>query len=75
MVVVTGLCLSDNSNNIQGKTTRSYVPYDAKLKTAGQELPFILFVGEEIYKGLGDSEVRATISTKFKDLLEKEDCL
>ena len=29
--------------------------------------------GEAIYKDLSDSEVRATVSAKFKDLLEKTD--
>ena len=64
--------------NAQGKTTRSYVPYDPKLEIAGKEMPFIhqapmRFLGEEIYKDLSDSEVRATVSAKFMDLLEKTD--
>ena len=64
--------------NAQGKTTRSYVPYDPKPKIAGKEMPFIYqapmrFFGEEIYMDLSDSEVRATVSAKFMDLLEKTD--
>ena len=33
----------------------------------------IIFFGEEIYKDLGDSKVRATLSAKFMDLLARED--
>ena len=62
--------------NAQGNTTRSYVPYDPKLKAAGEEMPFIhqapmRFLGQGIYKDLSDTEVRAMVSAKFKDLLEK----
>ena len=64
--------------NTQGKTTRSYVPYDPKLKIGGKEMPFIhqapmRFLGEEIYQDLSDSEVRAKVCAKFKGLLEKTD--
>ena len=31
------------------------------------------FLGEENYKDLSDSEVRATVSANFMDLLEKTD--
>ena len=30
------------------------------------------FLGEEMYKDLSDSEVRATVSAKFKDLGSKQ---
>ena len=41
-------------------------------------MPFIhqapmRFLGEEIYKDLSDSEVRAKVCAKFKGLLEKTD--
>ena len=62
--------------NTHRKITRSYVPYDPKLKIGGKEMPFIQqvpmkFLDGEIYKDLSDSEVRATVSAKFKDLLKK----
>ena len=54
------------------------MPYVSKLKVAGKEIPFIhqasmRFIGEELYQDLSDSEVRATVSVKFKNLLEKID--
>ena len=62
--------------NTQGKTSRSYVPYDPKLKIAGKEIPFIhqapmRFLGEEIYKDLSDSEVRRAVEEKLMDLMVK----
>ena len=55
--------------------TRSYVSYDSKLKGAVKFIHQISIrcLCEEIFKDLSDSEVRARVSAKFKDLLGKND--